>query len=102
LLDVNLFVFHQFFFECAPDAVGLLQPGVLADQKLDALVLEVVIHHTLVVPGHSHAPLLELAYDPLSALLGHSRDVALSARVLETQVVAIAHKDISDGVKDRP
>ena len=65
-------------------------------------MLEVVIHHALVVPCHSHAPLLELADYPLSALLGHSRYVALSARVLETQVVTIAHKDVSNGVKDWP
>jgi hypothetical protein len=75
---------------------------VLSNQELDALVLEVVIHHALVIPGHSHAPLLELADNPLSTLLGHPRYVALSARVLETQVVTVAHKNVSDGVKDRP
>ena len=73
---------------------------MLAYQELDALVLEVVIHHALVVAGDTHAPLLELADDALAALLGHTGDVALCACILEAKVVTIADENVSNGVKN--
>jgi hypothetical protein len=45
---------------------------VLTNQKLDALVLEVVVHYTLVVAGNAYTPLLEFANNSLATLLRHS------------------------------
>lgn len=99
LFDVDLLVLHQLLFERAPDSVWLLQPGVFPNQKLDALVLEVVIHHALVVASYTHAPLLKLAYDSLATLLCNPRDITLRASVLETQTITISHKYITNCIK---
>ena len=73
---------------------------MLTYQKLDALVLEVVVHYTLVVAGYAGTPLLELSYYALATLLRHSRDVTLRPCILETQIVSVSHKNVSDSVKN--
>ena len=75
---------------------------MLTYQKLDALVLEVVVHYTLVVAGNADTPLLELSNYALATLLRHSRDVTLRSCILETQIISVSHKNVSDSVKNWP
>lgn len=100
LLDVDLLVLHELLFERAPYAIWLLETGVLPYEELDALVLEVVVHHALVVPCDADTPLLELSDDPLATLLGDTGDIALGACVLEAQIVTVSDKNVADSVKD--
>jgi hypothetical protein len=93
-------VLYKLFFERAPNAIGLLETRVLTYQKLDALVLEVVVHYTLVVAGNADTPLLELSNYALATLLSHSRDVTLRSCILETQIISVSHKNVSDSVKN--
>lgn len=62
---------------------------MLTNQKLNALVLEVVVHDALVVASDSNSPLLQLSEEALTTLLRHSGDVALSSCVLEGEMVSI-------------
>jgi hypothetical protein len=55
---------------------------MFTNQELNALMLEIVVHDALVVSGDSYGPLLKLAHDALSTLLGDPRDVAVSPCVL--------------------
>ena len=63
---------NKLFFERAPNSIRLLETGVLTYQKLDALVLEVIVHYTLVVAGNTNTPLLELSNYALATLLRYS------------------------------
>lgn len=76
-------VTRQLVFQNATDAVWLLQARVLAAKELDALILELIVHHALVVACNSDTPLLKLSDDALAALLGDPGYVTLSARVLK-------------------
>lgn len=40
-------------------------------ENQNALVLEVVVDHVLVVPRQTHMPLLQLAKNPFLVVLGH-------------------------------
>ena len=80
----------------SPDSIGLLEPRMITVKDLDALMLKIVVHHALVVPGDSNGPLLKLAHDTLATLLGHPRDVTLSACVLVAKLVAILEPDVLD------
>jgi hypothetical protein len=75
---------------------------MLSYKELNALMLEVVVHDTLVVPSDSNTPLFKLTYNTLASLLGYSRNIALSACVLETQVISISYKNIPDCVENWP
>jgi hypothetical protein len=90
----------QLLFKSSPDTIRLLKSGVLTDEELYALVLEIIIHNALVVPHNSDTPLLQLSDDSLSALLCNSGNIAFGTSILETQAVTIPYKDISNGVKD--
>ena len=56
---------------------------MLTNKELNALMLEIIIYDTLVVTGDTYTPLLQFTQDSLATLFSDSRNIALSACVLE-------------------
>ncbi len=87
---------EEFLFNFESNSVRPLEERVLSVDELDAAVLELVVHHALDIPVHSHLQLDHLPEQPLSPLLSHYRDVAVRLRVLQAQVVTVLHKYLPD------
>jgi hypothetical protein len=62
---------------------------MLSNKKLNALMFEIIIDHTLIISCHSNSPLLYFTHNTLSSLLCYSRNIALCPCILHTQAISI-------------
>ena len=70
-------------------SIRFLQSWMLTYKKLNALMFEIIIHHTLIISSHSNCPLLYFTHNTLPPLLSYPRNIALCPCILHTQAISI-------------
>lgn len=85
---------RHLFLKCASYPIWLLKPWMFSNQKLNALMLEVIVHDRLVVPCNTNSPLLKFPHNTLASLLCDSRDVTVSAGILKWKLISILDPDL--------
>jgi len=68
LLGILILMSAYFYIQGVSDSIRFLQTWVLSSQKLDALMLEIIVHDTLIEPGGTDGPLFKLTHDTLASL----------------------------------
>lgn len=76
------------------NGVRFLKPGVSSCNKLQTLIFEVIVHDTLIVPGDSDGPLLDLTHEALVTLGGHPCYIAICIGILSAKLVRISSEQI--------
>jgi len=69
---------------------------MLTCDKLQALILQIIIHNTLIESSCTNGPLLNLAHDTLIALFGNTCNITVCVRILSTQFVGVVGEEVLD------